>query len=544
MGRDATSNMLERHEGSAPPVTRDSRLREVAVMFFILLSTWTVRLMARDETRGWVSDEVSQQNILLAWQNGLNDGATVGPDNFYLRFPLYVLLNNLPLSPLNALRVTSWVLLAVIGLAAAVALSHTPDPAAPAARRRLALGAGCFVLIGLPQSYFDFLAFPNSRNLQVAALFLLGAIALDHFRSPRPYDRWGGVRVACATLLMALLFADDPLTSVQVAVPFALLVGLEWLRDSPLRKSTHIAAGMVITALVLGEMLRRLLGLLLPLDYVRIPTQVVSFTEFGSNLHGFVTYAGDIFGLDPWGQPLVSGGVLLSAVRVLPLLIVAQAFSRSRTAGPLLFLRLLGVSAGFNLLLVASLPQGAGDPGLSRFYLHLVVTLALGIALVVSQMPSQRGPLAVVGCYALAAALVMGSATRIILDEASGIANERDAAVLEAAENTGAGKGYADYSLSSITTFLSEGRIPVIGVLCGHTAVPPPRLAYFDVLQERALLVTPSTESFYAYRDDSLCTPKTLQEQLGEPTEDAAAPGAPGIRLARYPYDLAERIDS
>jgi hypothetical protein len=512
-------------------------------MASVVMTAWTIRLVARDQTRGWVSDEVSQQNILMAWQNGLSAGATVGPDNFYLRYPLYFLVNNLPLSPLNALRATSWTLLAVVSVAAAVALSCTPAASASQLRRRLALAVGCGVLIGLPQSYFDFLAFPNSRNLQVAGMFLLAAAALLHMRTSNRDTKWPSGRIVGGIVLIALLFADDPLTALQVTVPFALLISFQWLRERPLRTTTYTALGVVLAAMLLGEAVRGLLGLLLPIDYVRIPTQVVTLDQFGGHLQGFVVHAAGLFGLDPWGQPLLSTSVLLCILRLLPLVLGAQVLSSSHAGEPREFLHLLALGAVVNLLLVAALPQGAGDPGLARFYLPLIVALTLGATLLVSQMPSQRTSLAIAGCYVLAAVLVVGAAARVALDGTGSRANARDAAVLEAARGTDTSKGYGDYSLSSITTFLGDGRLPVIGVLCGTAAEASGRLGYFDVLQERSLLAEPAEQSFYLYREDSPCTADVLMAQLGTPTADSAVAGAPGVRVATYPFDLAQRID-
>ena len=61
----------------------------------LVMAVWTVRQLVLHYTASgysdYISDQVGGQNLMAAWQQGFRQGSAVPADNFFLKYPLYLL---------------------------------------------------------------------------------------------------------------------------------------------------------------------------------------------------------------------------------------------------------------------------------------------------------------------------------------------------------------------------------------------------------------------------------------------------------------------
>ena len=162
------------------------------------------------------------------WQQGFRQVSVVSADNFFLKYPLYLLGDNLPFGPPKQLFLESWVLLAIIVAlilrAAGLCLSQVAPRLSVPRRFPLAMLVVSLALAATPFANFHWLEFTNSRNIEVGLGFYLLA---------RLYLYVGGYASGRSVWLNALditmagcLFADDPSVLYVVAIPVVLVIVL------------------------------------------------------------------------------------------------------------------------------------------------------------------------------------------------------------------------------------------------------------------------------------------------------------------------------
>ncbi|MDQ3979454.1 MAG: hypothetical protein M3314_07890, partial [Actinomycetota bacterium] len=116
--------------------------------------------------------------------------------------------------------------------------------------------------------------------------------------------------------------------------------------------------------------------------------------------------------------------------------------------------------------------------------------------------------------------------------------NRVNEVIVEAAETTGANKGYAGYWSSNINTYLSDDRVDFIQIVCKEAKAAP-----YLWLLDTGILTKPATRTFFVWEEGdprSGCVYEELMRQFGEPA--AVVRVRDDTALLVYEYDLIERM--
>lgn len=211
----------------------------------LVVAVWTVRQLvlhyttnpfstvSPGEYQNYISDQEGGPNLMADWQQGFRQVSVVSADNFFLKYPLYLLGDNLPFGPPKQLFLESWVLLAIIVAlilrAAGLCLSQVAARLSVPRRFPLAMLVVSLALAATPFANFHWLEFTNSRNIEVGLGFYLLArlylyvggyasgrsVWLTHWTSP-----W--LAVCSLTIRRSFTSSLSPLYSSSSCTPSAL----------------------------------------------------------------------------------------------------------------------------------------------------------------------------------------------------------------------------------------------------------------------------------------------------------------------------------
>jgi hypothetical protein len=515
-----------------------------------VIVVWTVRLLALHYTAsGYVdynSDQVAQQDLLRDWQQGFRQGTTVGPDDYFLKYPLYLLVNNLPIGPLKQLFIASWALLATTAILTLKAAELCCSPIARRLRVPNRLPVAILVvaaaLAATPVLNFYWLEFPNSRNLEIGlGLYLLARLHLYVNGEAEGRSAW----LNCLDIVLAAaLFADDPLTLYVLAPPVVVVIALYGLRSPgtgealPLRR-LGVAMGSVVVAGVASLVIIRALQVVLPLKIETAIAQTVSAATFLSNLQYFVTYAIQMFGLTPWDIGLRTSAALLTVVYagLSVATILGFIWAWRREPGQVLVPFLVAI---FVWLLVVFLVADPGSGGYDRELEFCVAILMFGLGITVVYAANVRLVAAVATVATCALVVVLSTSAWAFLHQRT-TPDQPQLATIATLESLHLKKGYAEYWDAGIDRFLSRGHVDIVNVECFDPSNP----IYFNWYSDKGMLNLHAEKTFYilAPTNTSACSLTTLDRLLGPPARIVP------VRTNYYPteiviydYDIGPRL--
>jgi hypothetical protein len=190
------------------------------------------------------SDSVAQQSILGTWLH-LGHGVTYLPvDTWLLKFPVYAVVEPLPLAP-SVKVLLETMLLDVVGYALlAVALLRIYPFFGIATRARdVVMPLAWVVTLSGGVGYY-LSVMPNFRNIEIGLSYLLLSVAVTTVaKAPQVEDSWRRrlPRLVAVTVAMGLLWLDDPYFGLVMAIPAATLSLLAaWWRQDPLRRAVFL----------------------------------------------------------------------------------------------------------------------------------------------------------------------------------------------------------------------------------------------------------------------------------------------------------------
>lgn len=529
----------------------------------------------------YTSDSTAQQSIVRTWLD-VGHGVTHLPaDTWALKFPLYLVLENLPLTPMQRLLAAVVTLTAVTFALLGVAVLRL----APRARwYEVAAPLTCLAAVG--GGFGSNRNLPNYRNIELGLCFLLlaavatyltaaatgepaaGGRRIERSSAVRPFAEiadaaWTGGRGrrylaataavllpaqagsrrrylawTAAVLLPALLWFDDPYFALLVGAPLAV-ASVAWflLRDRDIRLLR--VAGALLGSLALLPVLQFLVRAA-GVQIDRTSQLAPGLATLVQDLELMVRDTATQFGVGRWEDvpapvaAIQSATVLtLGAMVVLSAVLVRHGWRRGH---------LVPFFIGLNwpLVLLGTLAQ-AGHP--SRYLILAHYDLAVATVLVLPLLRARgagRGSRSLVVALGLTAAGTAWLGTATALDAArrpsAGLAEQE--AVVRAVQDTGVAKGFAPFWSANITSYRAGGGRTIHEVECLGG-----RLATRSWLSDTARLNRPARATFLIWTpayEAAGCTAPSREALLG-PAVQAYSP-VPGTRVLVYPYDIAERL--
>ncbi len=207
-------------------------------------------------------DIIGQQLVAEQWANGYSELAVLGPTNYLLKIPVYMVLNGLEfIDPRQRLilvtilfNVITYVLIVFI-LERIYRLYH-----GQIAENFYLL---CIWLATIFGAIF-WLNYPNSRNLEIAGGLALVYVVLR-------YDKYRkSVLLLYVSLLGGLVFFMDPLQAYMIGAPLSLaliVTGIASKKKQNIKPALFIS-GAIAGAFVVSKLLFMVSSKLLPVDFL------------------------------------------------------------------------------------------------------------------------------------------------------------------------------------------------------------------------------------------------------------------------------------
>lgn len=243
-------------------------------------------------TRPLHGDMVAQQLAVQQWLHGVPmEGLMVGPTNYIIKLPFYVLIEGLFgwLSPFMRLVATSLFMTIggwVFSLWITRRIIHTYVSKDKIVLMFVSL---LFILVAIGSSGIYLLNFPNSRNIEVA--LMLAAIYLYIRASERARSKWDYILLFIVTFL---IYINDKYALYVVggaaAVYLAARIIMDWYRRKPgLNLPACYTLTVVVLTLIAHALATPLITAVTPIDITWSPpaeVKVLSVEEVGERVTG------------------------------------------------------------------------------------------------------------------------------------------------------------------------------------------------------------------------------------------------------------------
>ncbi|HET7320036.1 MAG TPA: hypothetical protein VFI84_00445 [Candidatus Saccharimonadales bacterium] len=490
----------------------------------LVVAIWTV---IRHWTNGVNFDVVGQVGLADQWAHGIHSGAQLGPTNYLLKMPVYVVVNGLGfLSPHAKLLVLA--LAFNLATFALLYILFRKILGLYGADTRGWLMLGFVWLASISGSVF-WLDYANSRNLETAGGIAFLYVVLKLVKKPALYTSiW-------LCLLGVIVFFADPLQVYVTALPisFYVLVVLAVQR----RRFAAIIAGYVIGASGIAFVLSKLLFIatssLLHITYLAVPSPLpsLSWHTVAASTQSVYVNTLKVFDAYFYKPPLGPNAIreLLNALILAGLLWLAiKLIINWRNTTPLQRLLLLAIAIDYAVF-VAS---GQALQWETARYLVMVPLFTILLAAscaegLIGMKRSAVQPLVItaiaISCLLLAGALVVSLPKRY----------QKDSFITATVAYMQSGN-YA-YSLSSRevgipASYFGFGKTTVLPLLCQsdhslHASTLFYDQAAFSGLQhyvgEVPVILQPQGIKY----GNTFCTKADVLAQFGPPTREEMVPG-------------------
>lgn len=498
-------------------------------------------------------DQTAQQTILHDWQNGYDEGAVTGENTWFLKWPLYLIINNLPLSPLERQFITSGTILTLVaagllGLLTYIAYLVTRS-------KQHALFTACVVaglIAAVPGYMFEYLSWPNSRNIELVIFLWLLILPLRYELRPKIAKKTKRRDYIIGTIVATLLFVNDPLF-LYLTVPFVTIaLGLRYMTGTEKRLASVLVPLCYGAIAAFGSIvIRTALIVFTPVETImRVPFDLTS----QSIAESIGAFAQGIFPLLGLHSPKTGSYVFNTAFVGLHALIFAAAIAGTalwfKKKPRSLFSQLFVLFGLWNLVLfIVRGPDASGDAAGNRYMMALYVCELVGVVMLTTQIRLRRQYVVL----ALTTALLLAMTTMLLVVSPYKHATHQYAIRMDAVnriikllESNGLDKGYTEGGMEPFK-FISGYKINPITGVCMKQRDGLDKLYFFDVLSEVSIKNSYKAHKTYFISLDQAkdgCKPELLKYQFGEPVQSfqiwSAVSGTYTISV--YDYDISSRI--
>ncbi len=509
-------------------------------------------VLSQHFNHAYTSDDVGIQNILESWRSGLPMNAVVGVDTFVLKWPVYLLVDQLLPNSRTAILAVNLIFAVIVASAVVGFTFFVHQRIAPRSRAAL-------LILFLPVVWFlsgqlavpdvtgssPALLVPNGRNAEIAVGLLVVLAAVRLFEAP-------AIRVhhIVATVLVGVAIGitsvDDPyyLYILGVATLVCVTILRLWQRVS----TAHIFVtfgGLVIAYLIMkiAQGLLEFAGILL---LNNAPNAFVAAGDFTNGLAFTVSGLMVDFNAMLFGRPLnadvVPAVLNLLLLGVAALALVASLRRVSLSHDPLMLL----LTTSTVVVIVAFASTTAATYTDHRFlyavpfFLIPLIGLIAADPTTLARVPSRR-----IGAIALAVVAVIlvnvGFNIRGIITAnlpGATYAQRGDDAIIAALEANGVDKAYADYWHATIVTYLSSRDVIVLPVNCGDGVLA--RKNWLTNLSDYNIISTGPTGYVHGPKDN--CTLEEVEAIIGESPSSVVDVPEAGATILIFDRDIGSQF--
>jgi hypothetical protein len=485
--------------------------------------------------RLYTSDDTAIQAVLGSWLHGHHATTWVGPDNFFIKLPIYTLLQVLFPSTHLTLRFCM-VLFGVINIWLLWWAGNRLLKRTPTNNRRL-LGPLLLWTTTLSYTLTADLLNPNGRNLELGVGLFLIVYCLEVLDGRIGNSRKNLLGALGVVLLYGFLLYSDIYFLYILLVPTTLVCLLTWIHNPKTRNRSQFALIISAFIYVAYKGWSAIADALHIQTFIPWPTTFVAQDDVSKNINLFIHAILQLFHSDFFGLvPLKLGTILILlnlAVLVYLLRHIFTGYKRHESLGA----QFIGMQALFACLafLLSNLPSANVDA--SPHYLNILV---FDVVLLAAMFPFARKSYVKPATIGLCVVTMinLGTMYRDVHRMSAPATPDRQKLFTELKQR-GLSKGYADYWSGNINTYLSNFELNFIPVRCESAHA---RIYYWWM--DDALLKIPAEKTFLLYEPQSglgqECSLTGITQTLGVPAETINV--GPSAQLFIYDYDITSKL--
>jgi hypothetical protein len=547
----------------------------VIVVFIIGLTLFTVSVTNAAIYKEYNSDDVSQQVILknLSLEHGSSPHTIfLGPDNYIIKFPFYVLVDHWFYGSRRALEFES-ISLAIAGYIlffwSAYWLTEKfigNKKSNNGVQMLPLLWISCLGIF-----FYSMFADPNLRNVEIGLDFAFLVFLLSRYfivseaKWAKKNKSFNILQSIAAIIAISFFFYSDPYSWYVFFVPLAILTTAWYLFRG--RQSSYLNLLIVLVGSYIMITFWRKLFLHFGFDSPSTVGQPASLKSIPANFSLTVHGLSDTFNTDYSGWPIVDR--LMKLVEALFLLgIVIMHFNKSVLKSlKSNFLHQLLVLQVFFTLALFTFSSRAVNLSYTRYFVIVPFCMALigGFIITSSKKSKTSNRFWLIGLSLLLLVSVMqnyalfkdrgvdpsniySQPVPLEPEEVSSFnyGNALNIQIAQIAESHGLKKGYADYWSAPINTYFADSKVQFLPLYCG----PGNKLAPFNWSLDTRTLRISTDSSFFLYNSSAdmsssnlWCgSPPHFLAQLGKPAK--VIPVTSDIRFYIYNYDILRAMNS
>lgn len=357
-----------------------------------------------------------------------------------------------------------------------------------------------------------------------------------------------------AIVVVAATIASDPYFVYFTIVPVVLITLAAYFYKRIKRAQVLVVIGFVGVSYVVSRVVEAVLTAAGMVVVTHPPSAFVNFDDIVTNiiasLHGLlIIYNANFFGLQ---TQVMAVGFLLNTIILGVIIVFIVRYLKTMVKAPKDRPKLVTLWLGFFALVPALVFLIYTSSSLAlvsnyRFYMIFVYCSVLLLAIVVASIKN-KSVRRIVGVLIICASLFnLGYTTvfreRSIFANSTVSVNRGNAlnyALIDIMESKGLTKGYTSFWQGNINTYLSDGEVAALAVLCADGITIP-----FKWNVDGALYDRNAERTFYLYdpyfTTPGVCTPDQAIAQFGEPAE---AFQYQNKTFLIYDYDIYTKMSS
>jgi hypothetical protein len=402
----------------------------------------------------------------------------------------------------------------------------------------------------------------SMHNIEVGVIFVACMYAAKIYNGDFwPFKSWlVGVASLIGCLILGIAIVDDRYIIYFGLLPLIvfLLVSLLWQTDKQIRKRIGTACLALFVSLVFAVVVKAVLtksGIDFQNGTGAQAPQLISYAELYPNISATFYFILLIFGGDFWQRNVLSvitAGTLLNSFLLLVIVrsirdSVNKKFITRYKKDELSYELFFGLLFIWSVLLFCLSSIGGADATYHYFIiLPFIGTLLMcGFIAPLSTIAKRMFVVVIIAAIAFNMVTSFSNAKQptttsgSLYVDSTNEANSRDYDIMNVLEANNLTKGYTGYWNANITTYLSQGRVDTMPILCNAAG----RTVVFHWLFSNAQRTRTAHRSFYMLDPDHpapyTCDLAAVRVQLGNPQKIVNVDNA---IIYIYNYDITSRI--
>ncbi len=396
----------------------------------------------------------------------------------------------------------------------------------------------------------------NWRTADMGISFLTYlAVAAITFGDLKPLNSIRSKILSIAALvIIGATVASDPYFIYFTIIPIIVMAIVLYFYKRIQRRELILITGGAILSVIISKIIESILSIAGVVVVTSPPSAFVDFSNIVTNIVASLNGLLILYGADFFGMPTEAlvAGLMLNALLLISIVVLSirtlKGVIKGKDERPRLIKLWIAFFAFIPIFIfLVYTPSTLALVSNYRFFMLFVFASIVLLTLFISGLRNKNWKTILALLLILASVFNLGYTTllreRSILGYplvAANKSNSLNYELINTMESKGIAKGYTTFWQGNINTYLSEGRITSLAVICIDGVTIPFRWNVDAALYDR-----PAERTFYLH-DPSFVTPATctleqVKTQFGEPAESVQVQDK---TFLIYDYDIYKRMPS